>query len=180
MNHLSAHLRRSGSHDGLRFHPDCPACARERLRGTPGDRPLLPAPARAGLTAIVIAAAATLGASRSADPAQAQTETAPPMDEAPQMVSPEELDKQLADPNKAPPKADSQGKEDSRAGALKGGTYVVQPGDSLWRIARARLGGAPANARIAGEVSRLWTLNNVSIGTGSPDLILVGQRIKLR
>ena len=96
------------------------------------------------------------------------------------MVSPDELDDQLADPNKQPPKADAQGRADSRAGALKGGTYVVRPGDSLWRIARANLGGSPSNARVAGEVQRLWDLNGVAIGTGNPDLIYTGQRLKLR
>lgn len=180
MNHLSAHLRRSGSHDGLPFHPDCPACVRERMRGSTGARPLLPASARAGLTAIVLAASAAHAATRSTDPASAQTDTAPSVDETPQMVSPEELDEQLADPNRDAPKADEQGREDSHAGARKGGTYVVQPGDSLWHIAHTHLGGDPSNARIAREVSRLWALNNVAIGTGDPDLILVGQRLKLR
>ena len=180
MNHLSAHLRCSGSHDVLPFHRDCPACVRERMRGTPRDGAVVPAPARAGLAALVLAATASLVGSRASDPAQAQTETAPPVDEAPQMVSPEELDEQLADPNKEPPKADDQGREDSRAGALKGGTYVVRPGDSLWRIAGANLGGSPSNARLAAEVKRIWDLNDVEIGTGNPDLIYAGQRLKLR
>ena len=96
------------------------------------------------------------------------------------MVSPDELDDQLADEDKKPPKADDQGRADSQAGALKGGTYVVKPGDSLWRIARANLGGSPSNARVAGEVKRLWDLNDVEIGTGNPDLIYAGQRLKLR
>ncbi|HYI35746.1 MAG TPA: LysM peptidoglycan-binding domain-containing protein [Thermoleophilaceae bacterium] len=180
MNHLSAHLRRSGSHDGLPFHPDCPTCARERLRGTPGGGALVSASARAGLTAVVLAASAAVAGSRAGEPAQAQTDTVPPVDEAPQMVSPEELDGQLADPSKEPPKADAQGQEDARAGARAGGTYVVEPGDTLWGIARAQLGGSPSNARIAGEVKRLWDLNDVAIGTGNPDLIMVGQRLKLR
>ena len=181
MNHLSAHLRRSGSHDGLPFHADCPACARERMRGTPKDGAVVPAPARAGLTALVLAASAALLGTRTTGPAQAQTtEPMPPVDEAPQMVSPEELDDQLADPSKAPPQADEQGRQDARAGAQKGGTYVVRPGDSLWGIAKATLGGSPSNARVAGEVKRLWDLNDVEIGTGNPDLIYAGQRLKLR
>lgn len=180
MNHLSAHLRRSGSHDGLPFHRDCPACVRERIRGTPKEGAVIPAPARAGIAALVLAASAALAGDRVADPAQAQTETVPPVDEAPQMVSPEELDAQLADPNDVPPQADKQGRQDSRAGALKGGTYVVRSGDSLWGIASASLGGSPSNARIAGEVQRLWDLNGVKIGTGNPDLIYAGQRLKLR
>ncbi len=140
VNHLSAHLRRSGSHDALPFHRDCPACVRERMGGTPRDGAVVPAPARAGLAALVLAATAALAGNRATDPAHAQTETESTVDEAPPMVSPEELEGQLADPNTEPPQADDQGREDSRAGALKGGTYVVQPGDSLWRIARAEPG----------------------------------------
>lgn len=180
MNHLSAHLRCSGSHDALPFHPDCPACLKERLRGTPREHAVVPAPARAGLTALVLAASAAVLGTRAAGPAQAQTETPPTVDEAPQMVSPEELDGQLADPAKEAPKADSQGKQDSRAGARAGGSYVVEQGDTLWGIARAQLGGDPTNARIAAEVQHLWDLNGVAIGTGTPDLIMVGQRLKLR
>ncbi len=58
--------------------------------------------------------------------------------------------------------------------------HVVQPGESLWAIAQARLGedaGAPALAR---EVARLWQLNRASIGTGDPDLLPVGTELRLR
>jgi len=179
VNHLSAHLRCSDSHDALPFHRDCPACARERMNGTPRDQAVVSAPTRAGLAAVVLAGSAALLGTRAPDAAQAQTETVPTVDEAPQMVSPEELDEQLADP-KGPPQADDQGRQDARAGALKGGTYVVQPGDSLWAIAGKNLGGSPSNAQLAKEVQRLWDLNGVSIGTGNPDLIYPGQRLKLR
>ncbi len=180
LNHLSAHLRRSGSHDALPFHRDCPACVRERMRGTPRDGAVVPAPARAGLAALVLAVTAALAGNRATGPAQAQTETVPPVDETPQMVSPEELDEQLANPDSEPPEPDDQGRADSRAGALKGGIYVVRPGDSLWRIAGENLGGSPSNAQLAREAERLWDLNGVTIGTGNPDLIYPGQRIKLR
>ena len=180
VNHLSAHLRRSGSHDGLPFHRDCPQCVRDRMRGTPKDGAVVPAPARAGITALILAASAALIGTRTTAPAQAQTDTMPPPDEAPQMVSPEELEGQLADPSKGPPKADDQGRSDSRAGALKGGSYKVRAGDSLWGIAKASLGGSPSNARVAAEVARLWDTNAARIGTGNPDLIYAGQRLKLR
>ena len=110
------------------------------MNGTPRDQAVVSAPARAGLAAVVLAASAALLGTRAPDAAQAQTETVPTVDEAPQMVSPEELDEQLADPNKGPPEADDQGRQDARAGALKGGTYVVQPGDSLWRDRRGEPG----------------------------------------
>jgi nucleoid-associated protein YgaU len=180
VNHLSAHLRRSGSHDGLPFHRDCPMCTRERMRGTPGNAALVPSSARAGLTALILAASAAVAGSRAAGPAHAQTDTSPPMDEAPKMVSPEELDGPLADPKDPKPQADQQGQQDARAGAKAGGTYVVAQGDSLWTIARQQLGGAPTNARVAGEVKRIWDLNVGAIGTGDPNLILTGQRLKLR
>jgi hypothetical protein len=58
--------------------------------------------------------------------------------------------------------------------------YVVQPGDSLWSIAKRLLGGDPSAGRIAREVDRLWTLNSSRIATGDPDLLMVGTRLALR
>jgi nucleoid-associated protein YgaU len=56
----------------------------------------------------------------------------------------------------------------------------VRPGDSLWSIAAHLLGDAASDARIAGEVDRLWQLNEHRIETGSPDLLMVGTRLRLR
>jgi hypothetical protein len=58
--------------------------------------------------------------------------------------------------------------------------YVVQPGDSLWSIAKRLLGGDPSAGLIAREVNRLWTLNSSRIATGDPDLLMVGTRLELR
>jgi nucleoid-associated protein YgaU len=58
--------------------------------------------------------------------------------------------------------------------------YVVQPGDSLWSIAKRLLGGDPSAGRIAREVNRLWTLNRSRIATGDPNLLMVGTRLELR
>jgi hypothetical protein len=59
--------------------------------------------------------------------------------------------------------------------------HVVRPGESLWSIARDLLGpDATSPARIAREVNRLWELNSARIGTGDPDLLLVGTRLVLR
>jgi LysM repeat protein len=71
------------------------------------------------------------------------------------------------------------------AGAKEGldegsGYYVVQPGDSLWSIARRLLGGDASAGRIAREVNRLWTLNRSRIATGDPDLLMVGTRLELQ
>jgi LysM domain len=58
--------------------------------------------------------------------------------------------------------------------------HVVQPGDSLWSIAKRLLGGEASPARVAREVHRLWSLNGSRIGTGDPDLLMVGTRLQLR
>jgi LysM repeat protein len=59
-------------------------------------------------------------------------------------------------------------------------TYVVQPGDSLWSIAKRLLGAGASPARIAREVDRLWSLNQERIATGDPDLLHVGTELRLR
>lgn len=58
--------------------------------------------------------------------------------------------------------------------------HIVRPGESLWSIATAHLDGAPTPAQVAREVERLWRLNADGIGTGDPDLLLVGQKVRLR
>ncbi len=60
------------------------------------------------------------------------------------------------------------------------GTHTVQPGESLWLIASDVLGGDASPARVAREVHRLWQLNRDRIGTGDPDLLMVGTRLELR
>lgn len=59
-------------------------------------------------------------------------------------------------------------------------SYVVQSGDCLWHIATALLPGGASDAEIAGEVARLWALNEDSIGTGDPSLIYAGTTLRLR
>jgi nucleoid-associated protein YgaU len=59
-------------------------------------------------------------------------------------------------------------------------SYVVQPGDSLWSIARQLVGREASAGRIAREVNRLWSLNRSRIATGDPDLLMVGTRLELR
>lgn len=58
--------------------------------------------------------------------------------------------------------------------------HVVQPGDSLWSIAKQLLGPNVPAGRIAREVDRLWTLNRSRIATGDRDLLMVGTRLQLR
>jgi len=58
-------------------------------------------------------------------------------------------------------------------------THVIARGETLWSIARDRLGGRRGPGAIAREVQRLWDLNADRIGTGSPDLIMPGQTLLL-
>jgi hypothetical protein len=58
-------------------------------------------------------------------------------------------------------------------------TYAVAPGDCLWTVAAALLPSGASNEQIAAEVGRLWRLNAARIGTGDPNLILVGTVLRL-
>lgn len=63
---------------------------------------------------------------------------------------------------------------------IEGDRYRVQPGDSLWSIARRLLGPEASNGRIAKEVNRLWELNRERIATGDRNLIHAGTELQLR
>lgn len=133
---------------------------------------MLTARVRAGITAAVIGASTLAATLRTTGPAAAaQTKTVPdPAGSIPRPATPDELEQNLADPNKSDPKP---------AGSS---VHVVKSGDSLWTVARQELGGTerPTNARIAREVDRLWSINAASVATGDRDLIYPGQRLKLR
>jgi nucleoid-associated protein YgaU len=58
--------------------------------------------------------------------------------------------------------------------------HVVQRGESLWSIAAEVLGERASVGRIAREVNRLWALNEDRIGSGDPDLLYAGTRLRLR
>ena len=58
--------------------------------------------------------------------------------------------------------------------------HVVEPGESLWSIATRLLGPDASPGRIAREVDRLWELNSDRIGTGDPDVLMVGAKLRLR
>jgi nucleoid-associated protein YgaU len=58
--------------------------------------------------------------------------------------------------------------------------HVVEAGESLWSIARRLLGPDASPGRIAREVDRLWELNRDRIGTGDPDMLMVGAKLRLR
>jgi len=56
--------------------------------------------------------------------------------------------------------------------------HVVRPGDSLWDIAAADLGGRPDADRVAAHWHRIYRLNQAHIGA-DPDLIHPGQRLRM-
>lgn len=82
--------------------------------------------------------------------------------------------------------ADSQAADDSGASRGRSATdrgarvHVVQPGESLWTIAEGLVGLDASATSIAAEVARLWELNRELIPSGDPDLIVVGQELRLR
>jgi hypothetical protein len=58
--------------------------------------------------------------------------------------------------------------------------YVVRPGDSLWAIAVVLRGPDASIAAVRRVVRRLWRLNRNRIGTGDPDALPIGVRLRLR
>jgi LysM domain len=68
---------------------------------------------------------------------------------------------------------------ESPADPIRGRSYTVRPGDSLWSIARRLLGPGATAGEIAREVNRLWELNRDRIGTGDRNLLRVGTVIEL-
>lgn len=58
-------------------------------------------------------------------------------------------------------------------------THTVRAGECLWMIATDLRPRATATA-IGREVHRLWVRNRARIGTGDPDLLLIGTKLTLR
>jgi len=59
------------------------------------------------------------------------------------------------------------------------GVHLVRHGESLSSIARKILGPGATDAQVASYVKRLWGLNSHRIGSGDPDLIYAGTRLRL-
>jgi hypothetical protein len=100
----------------------------------------------------------------SASESAAQPEEAPPPAEQEAPPSPQ--------PVAAPP-------ADTGRNLAGRGSYVVRPGDCLWHIAAGLLPGGAGDTQIAQEVQRIWRLNEDRIGTGDPNLLLVGTELML-
>jgi hypothetical protein len=59
------------------------------------------------------------------------------------------------------------------------GTLVIRPGDSLWAIARQIVGPRASDGAVENKLVAIWNLNAVRIGTGDPNLIFPGTRLRL-
>jgi LysM repeat protein len=60
-----------------------------------------------------------------------------------------------------------------------GSTVVVKPGDSLWSIAQRLLGAGADGAAVEGKVQSIYAANASAIGTGDPNLIFPGTRLRV-
>jgi hypothetical protein len=58
-------------------------------------------------------------------------------------------------------------------------TVVIRPGDSLWAIARRLVGPRASNGAVETKLVAIWNLNAGRIGTGDPNLIFPGTRLRL-
>jgi hypothetical protein len=60
-----------------------------------------------------------------------------------------------------------------------GGMVVIRPGDSLWAIARRLVGPRASDGAVETKLVAIWNLNSRRIGTGDPNLIFPGTRLRL-
>jgi outer membrane biosynthesis protein TonB len=81
-------------------------------------------------------------------------------------------------PSAPPPEPTTEPADAARN--ISGTYYVVRSGDCLSYIAAALLPADANNIEIADEVARLWQLNKARIGTGDPNLIYAGTKLRLR
>ena len=75
-----------------------------------------------------------------------------------------------------PGRAEAQEQQEEQATNNAETTTTVQPGDSLWTMAQARLAPYPAPQRVALEVERIYALNQDRIGP-DPGMIRSGQEL---
>ena len=59
------------------------------------------------------------------------------------------------------------------------GIIDVKRGDSLWSIARGLVGPAASNEAVEHKLVAIWDLNAKRIGTGDPNLIFAGTRLRV-
>ncbi|MFZ0041336.1 MAG: DUF4397 domain-containing protein [Solirubrobacteraceae bacterium] len=71
------------------------------------------------------------------------------------------------------------GSKSGRAGRSQSRTIEVTPGDSLWSIARRLVGPSASDEAVERQLVAIWNLNSVHIGTGNPNLIYPGTRLRV-
>lgn len=79
----------------------------------------------------------------------------------------------------APLTRPAHGGSSGAPGRPAAGTIVVHSGDCLWDIARGMLGSSASNEAVAQKVRAIWNANAGRIGTGDPNLIFPGTRLRL-
>ena len=80
----------------------------------------------------------------------------------------------------APPSAATPAEPEVPSRHLAGQQFhIVQAGECLWSIAEAILPDGASNGAIANEVHSLWRLNANRIGTGDPNVLMAGTRLRL-
>lgn len=82
-----------------------------------------------------------------------------------------------AKPQDKPSKPQAKPDADRRSGSSA--SYMVRRGDSLWSIAERGLPAGAGVSTVSRRVQRLWRANKARIGTGDPNVILAGTRLRL-
>lgn len=86
----------------------------------------------------------------------------------------------VEDPPSAPPPSPPARPDAEPARHLVGeDEYVVKDGDCLWHIAEALLPADATDLEVERKVEYLWRLNEDRIGSGDPDVIYAGTRLRL-
>jgi hypothetical protein len=146
----------------------------------PGDTaPLVPAGAHVKLTPDVSYSAIVLGTRGQPVRVVALTDRGAPLTRSKAKSTPgtSATSKKAAKPKpkaKAAPSMPS-----SHAPASESDVIEVKPGDSLWSIARSLVGANASNEAIERKLVAIWDLNSRRIGTGDPNLIFVGTRLRI-
>jgi hypothetical protein len=136
----------------------------------PGDKaPLVPAGAHVKLTPDVSYSAVVLGTRGQPVRVVALTDRGAPLTRSKPSAAP---------PAKPKPKPKAKA---APASTPKSGSDVIEvkPGDSLWSIARGLVGADAGNEAIEHKLVAIWNLNSKRIGTGDPNLVFVGTRLRI-
>jgi hypothetical protein len=108
----------------------------------------------------------------SSGPVAAAPESAPTVAPDPAPAAPEP-------PSSPTPATPAPSSPVERGGLAGKKSHTVAAGECLWTIAEGYLPPGASNAEIAAEVHRLWVLNAGRIGTGDPDVLLIGTVLRL-